>query len=140
MKSSDVCLCSVPRRVPQESVCLAKLLIYNKVCSRFSFCLVRRKTLCFVAFFFFVGRSPESYRVSSNFSFFFFRCNFNEHCKESLKHLFICILKELQKTRRDGRRLQCIALMCRRPLENDQVCIPSTCILFPITLTFHPRI
>lgn len=27
-----------------------------------------------------------------------------------------------------------------RPLENDQVRIPSTCILLPITLTFHLHI
>lgn len=36
-----------------------------------------------------------------------------------------------------GRDTEYLILIWRRPLENDQVCIPSTCILFPITLTFH---
>lgn len=45
-------------------------------------------------FFVVVGGSPWSYRVTFPFFLiFFFRCNFNKHCKESLKHLSFASLK-----------------------------------------------
>lgn len=56
---------------------------------------------CSLHVYFFLGR--KTLKLSSNF-FFFFRCNFNERCKESLKRVSFTSLKVCENhTRRKAR-------------------------------------